>query len=180
MPSSEQEPQAASAGTPEPQTPQCTRCCAVRTHFLTCPTLRLPPGYRFSEDQVLATSLVGDVAAAFGEHVLAILVERYGYFRCGSRAQADRVNTGRRRHPEQHPAFLSPRGPSAPRSSCAQTVLRAMFNKVDNLAGVHGVVHAQPDNRRAGRLSYGQEDFSPLALYVLYADVDRSSTATGH
>jgi hypothetical protein len=46
-----QEPQAASAETPEPQTPQCTRCCAVRTHYLTCPTLRLPPGYRFSEDQ---------------------------------------------------------------------------------------------------------------------------------
>lgn len=30
--------------------PVCTRCCAVGTHYLTCPTLRLPPGYRLSKD----------------------------------------------------------------------------------------------------------------------------------
>ncbi len=29
---------------------QCTRCGAVGTHYLTCPSLRLPPGYRPSED----------------------------------------------------------------------------------------------------------------------------------
>jgi hypothetical protein len=28
----------------------CPRRAAVGTHYLTCPTLRLPPGYRFSED----------------------------------------------------------------------------------------------------------------------------------
>jgi hypothetical protein len=27
----------------------CTRCGAVGTHYLTCPGLRLPPGYRLSE-----------------------------------------------------------------------------------------------------------------------------------
>jgi hypothetical protein len=25
---------------------QCTRCGALGTHYLTCPSLRLPPGYR--------------------------------------------------------------------------------------------------------------------------------------
>ena len=29
---------------------QCTRCGAVGTHYLTCPGLRLPSGYRLSED----------------------------------------------------------------------------------------------------------------------------------
>jgi hypothetical protein len=29
---------------------QCTRCGAVGTHYLTCPGLRLPPGYRLSAD----------------------------------------------------------------------------------------------------------------------------------
>ena len=28
----------------------CTRCGAVGTHYLTCPSLRLPPGYRLNED----------------------------------------------------------------------------------------------------------------------------------
>jgi hypothetical protein len=28
----------------------CPRCAAVGTHYLTCPTLRLPPKYRISED----------------------------------------------------------------------------------------------------------------------------------
>lgn len=30
--------------------PQCTRCGAVGTHYLTCPGLRLPAGYRLCED----------------------------------------------------------------------------------------------------------------------------------
>jgi hypothetical protein len=29
---------------------QCTRCGAVGTHYLTCPSLRLPSGYRLSQD----------------------------------------------------------------------------------------------------------------------------------
>ena len=28
---------------------RCVRCGAVGTHYLTCPGLRLPPGYRLSE-----------------------------------------------------------------------------------------------------------------------------------
>ncbi len=28
---------------------QCTRCGAVGTHYLTCPGLRLPSGYRLSD-----------------------------------------------------------------------------------------------------------------------------------
>ena len=31
---------------PELPVGQCTRCGAVGTHYLTCPNLRLPPGYR--------------------------------------------------------------------------------------------------------------------------------------
>ena len=30
---------------------QCTRCGAVGTHYLTCPGLRLPPGYRLIDDR---------------------------------------------------------------------------------------------------------------------------------
>ena len=30
----------------------CTRCGAVGTHYLTCPSLRLPSGYRLSDDPV--------------------------------------------------------------------------------------------------------------------------------
>ena len=29
---------------------QCARCGAISTHYLTCPGLRLPPGYRLSAD----------------------------------------------------------------------------------------------------------------------------------
>jgi hypothetical protein len=29
---------------------QCTRCGAVGTHYLTCPSLRLPSGYRLRDD----------------------------------------------------------------------------------------------------------------------------------
>jgi hypothetical protein len=28
---------------------QCARCGAVGTHYLTCPDLRLPPGYRLGD-----------------------------------------------------------------------------------------------------------------------------------
>ena len=28
---------------------QCARCGAVGTHYLTCPGLRLPPGYRLGD-----------------------------------------------------------------------------------------------------------------------------------
>jgi hypothetical protein len=31
-------------------TAQCTRCGAVGTHYLTCPSLRLPAGHRLHED----------------------------------------------------------------------------------------------------------------------------------
>jgi hypothetical protein len=30
---------------------QCTRCGAVSTHYLTCPSLRLPEGYRVSAER---------------------------------------------------------------------------------------------------------------------------------
>lgn len=35
---------------------QCTRCGGLGTHYLTCPLLRLPWGYRFSDDRILGTS----------------------------------------------------------------------------------------------------------------------------
>ena len=35
---------------PELSARQCTRCGAIGTHYLTCPGLRLPPGYRLSAD----------------------------------------------------------------------------------------------------------------------------------
>lgn len=34
---------------------QCTRCGALGTHYLTCPILRLPRGYRFSQDPAVST-----------------------------------------------------------------------------------------------------------------------------
>jgi hypothetical protein len=37
---------------------QCARCGAVGTHYLTCPILQLPPGYRFSEDPNLVTPVI--------------------------------------------------------------------------------------------------------------------------
>ena len=33
----------------EPAQRQCTRCGAVGTHYLTCPGLRLPSGYRLGD-----------------------------------------------------------------------------------------------------------------------------------
>ena len=35
---------------PELPTGQCTRCGALGTHYLTCPGLRLPTGYRLSAE----------------------------------------------------------------------------------------------------------------------------------
>jgi hypothetical protein len=35
---------------PDQSPAPCTRCGAVGTHYLTCPGLRLPPGYRLSAD----------------------------------------------------------------------------------------------------------------------------------
>jgi hypothetical protein len=34
----------------EGEAPRCLRCGAVGTHYLTCPSLRLPPGYRFAAE----------------------------------------------------------------------------------------------------------------------------------
>ena len=36
-------------GAGEASQKQCTRCGAVGTHFLTCPALRLPSGYRLGD-----------------------------------------------------------------------------------------------------------------------------------
>lgn len=43
-------PQVEPGGAAGLPTRQCTRCGAIGTHYLTCPSLRLPPGYRPSED----------------------------------------------------------------------------------------------------------------------------------
>ena len=37
------------AGPAEPLDRQCARCGAVGTHYLTCPGLRLPSGYRLGD-----------------------------------------------------------------------------------------------------------------------------------
>ena len=38
-----------------PSAGQCMRCGGLGTHYLTCPVLRLPRGYRVSEDPALGT-----------------------------------------------------------------------------------------------------------------------------
>ena len=38
---------------------QCTQCGAVGTHYLTCPSLRLPAGYRLSQDPGLSAPVTG-------------------------------------------------------------------------------------------------------------------------
>ncbi len=35
----------------------CLKCCAVNSHWLICPTLRLPAGYRISDDPELDPGL---------------------------------------------------------------------------------------------------------------------------
>jgi len=42
-------PEVAPAAAGEPPQKQCARCGAVGTHFLTCPGLRLPSGYRLGD-----------------------------------------------------------------------------------------------------------------------------------
>jgi hypothetical protein len=54
-------PQAGSTRAREPAG-QCPRCGAAGTHYLTCPSLRLPPGYRLTED------LEPERAGRRGEH----------------------------------------------------------------------------------------------------------------
>lgn len=34
---------------------QCARCGALATHYLTCPVLQLPRGYRVSQDPAIST-----------------------------------------------------------------------------------------------------------------------------
>jgi hypothetical protein len=41
-----EEPEVAPTGAGQLPERQCARCGAVGTHYLTCPALRLPPGYR--------------------------------------------------------------------------------------------------------------------------------------
>jgi len=43
------ESEVARTGAGEPPRTQCTRCGAVGTHYLTCPGLRLPSGYRLGD-----------------------------------------------------------------------------------------------------------------------------------
>ena len=43
------ESEVARTGAGEPPQRQCTRCGAVGTHYLTCPGLRLPSGYRLGD-----------------------------------------------------------------------------------------------------------------------------------
>lgn len=39
---------------------QCTRCGGPGTHYLTCPVLQLPQGYRFSEDPTLSAPVTAE------------------------------------------------------------------------------------------------------------------------
>jgi hypothetical protein len=34
---------------------ECARCGALGTHYLTCPILRVPRGYRFGQDRAVST-----------------------------------------------------------------------------------------------------------------------------
>jgi len=43
-------PQVAPGRASERPARPCARCGAVGTHYLTCPSLRLPPGYRLCAD----------------------------------------------------------------------------------------------------------------------------------
>jgi hypothetical protein len=44
-------PQVAPDRAGDPLGRRCIRCGAVGTHYLTCPSLRLPPGYRLSAER---------------------------------------------------------------------------------------------------------------------------------
>jgi len=43
-----------SATIPHGPARQCTRCGAVGTHYLTCPILQLPQGYRVGKDPAVS------------------------------------------------------------------------------------------------------------------------------
>jgi hypothetical protein len=45
-----QEPEVASDRRDEPPGRRCIRCGAVGTHYLTCPDLRLPSGFRLARE----------------------------------------------------------------------------------------------------------------------------------
>jgi hypothetical protein len=65
---------------------QCTRCGAVGTHYLTCPSLRLPPGYRLSgtvPQRGRGTPGAGHVYA--GHRTDDYLASLYDYIVCRTR-----------------------------------------------------------------------------------------------
>ena len=45
-----QEPEVAADRPDEPPERRCVRCGAVGTHYLTCPDLRLPSGFRLARE----------------------------------------------------------------------------------------------------------------------------------
>jgi hypothetical protein len=50
MTGAREEPKAARGRPAGLEERRCLRCGAVGTHYLTCPDLRLPSGYRFGDD----------------------------------------------------------------------------------------------------------------------------------
>jgi hypothetical protein len=67
--------------------PQCTRCGAVGTHYLTCPSLRLPPGYRLGDapgpERGRGTPGAGHVLA--GRRTSDYFLSLYDYIECRTR-----------------------------------------------------------------------------------------------
>jgi hypothetical protein len=81
---------------------QCPRCGAAGTHYLTCPSLRLPPGYRLTED------LQPEYAGCRGEHHGIHQASRvFGRSREGQPGGPDHPDWPRR------PRYLSVHGPLA-------------------------------------------------------------------
>jgi hypothetical protein len=85
--------QVAPARTGQRSARRCARCSAVGTHYLTCPALRLPPGYRLSE------------AAHPGEPPFT------GRLGPGSRSAAGRSAAGRPGGGPDHPDWPCPPRP---------------------------------------------------------------------
>jgi hypothetical protein len=85
---------------------QCTRCGALGTHYLTCPLLQLPRGYRLDGDQLLSTrfpagkppatrrAAPGNVSSA--EAALYRLPSQAGAAGPGGSARGQRPVTGHR------------------------------------------------------------------------------------